>query len=120
MEKLQIVHGDLTEDKIFLVGSDRRAVITDFRKACKADSDDPLLACRPGGRIPGSVFRHAPESGLGLAPQVSSNMWQAGLILARMLFEYVPTQYEASKWMSQEKVLSRPPRAVRVCVCTCA
>jgi len=87
MEHLRIVHCGLSEANIHLVDGDKHAVVTGLHDACLQDSMDARLRCSGVMHAPaGAEFRQAPETPAGRAGGVPSNVWQAGLVFARMLF----------------------------------
>jgi len=95
LEDRGIAHGDLTENSIYIT-PDMRALVADFRGACLVASEDESLDCSSfGSALVGSAYRHAPEMVDGHPNDVANNMWQLGLIFARMCFGGpAPTQLE--------------------------
>lgn len=94
---LGIVHGDLTEDDVAVV-ENRHALIVDFRKSCVVGSSDPELGCAAlAHTILGSAYRHPPEAEGECPNAMSNDMWQLGLIFARMLLggDEAPTKAAA-------------------------
>mmetsp|Transcript_96543 Transcript_96543/g.278670 ORF Transcript_96543/g.278670 Transcript_96543/m.278670 type:complete len:505 (-) Transcript_96543:160-1674(-) len=86
-EKVGIVHGALTEDNIFVMKDGAHALITDFHTACVTSSARSDLGCSVEiDDLPCSAFRQAPEMEDEHPNGVSNNVWQMGLVFARMLF----------------------------------
>jgi len=84
LERVGIVHGDLTEQHIYIVDGGEHALLTDFRTSCIASGDDEELGCIvDGGGVMGSAFHQAPE--MDERPSVASNVWQLGLVFAQVL-----------------------------------
>lgn len=50
----------------------------------------------------GSAYLHAPEMYCGHPNQVANNVWQLGLIFAKMVFGVLPTEHAAAQAMSAE------------------
>jgi len=93
MERTGVVHGDLTEDHIYLVDGGSHAVITDFRHSCIGGAGSSLSCSVDGSHAAGSAYRQAPETADDHPDSVASNVWQLGLVFARMFFGgEVPTE----------------------------
>jgi len=81
-----VVLGDLSEHSIYIIDNDTHAMIVDFRSAGLVDSLDADTSCSGlAGGLHGSAFRHAPEMEDGLPSEVPNNIWQLGLVFARMV-----------------------------------
>jgi len=95
MEDAGIVHGSLMESRICVKADHTgwRAVISDFRDA--RFIDQPGL----GAQSLSPAFHHAPEMVGGYPTGLTNNVWQIGLIFARMLAGglSVPTMTELEK-----------------------
>lgn len=84
LEQLDVVHGGLGEEEIFVV--DGQPVFTNLRATCLDDSTDALLGCAASAsEFGGSAFRHAPEMTSDHPSGMSNNVWRLGLVFARML-----------------------------------
>mmetsp|Transcript_113710 Transcript_113710/g.328343 ORF Transcript_113710/g.328343 Transcript_113710/m.328343 type:complete len:283 (+) Transcript_113710:72-920(+) len=78
--------GGLTEYNIFVDESGTRAVLTDLSGCCAPNSASSLLVCTDLETCEcGSALRSAPEGYAMLVNMASKNIWQLGLVLARML-----------------------------------
>mmetsp|Transcript_61407 Transcript_61407/g.176795 ORF Transcript_61407/g.176795 Transcript_61407/m.176795 type:complete len:451 (+) Transcript_61407:39-1391(+) len=85
-EEAGITHGDLHEEKIFVTSVDHHALVLDFRTSCLCEAKGLDLPCLATGDVIGtSPYRHAPEMLEGHPTGPSNNMWQLGLVFARML-----------------------------------
>lgn len=104
LERVGIVHGDLTEEHIYVVDYGAHAMITDFRHACMGSGE---LGCGVGDddELVGSAFRQAPEMKGERASNVANDVWQLGLVFARMLFGgEVTTASQLKRSMSLDKL----------------
>jgi len=105
LELLGAVAGDLSEQSMYVLGDglDARVLLVDLRSVCFLDTDDDAVSCAGlAGRLHGSAYRHAPEV-VGEVPEtLSSNVWQLGLVFARLLLGGdAPTQAEAKNWPAE-------------------
>jgi len=105
MEERGIIHGDLVESKVYLLGPDSRAVVRDFstsRISGDGSVQDPCAFTISTDR--GAAYRLAPEMKFTTASSLSNNVWQLGLVFSRMVFgkRSVPSQEmaKAMKWLS--------------------
>mmetsp|Transcript_56343 Transcript_56343/g.163441 ORF Transcript_56343/g.163441 Transcript_56343/m.163441 type:complete len:437 (+) Transcript_56343:99-1409(+) len=97
LERFGITHGDLVEDNIYVVDQDRHALITDFDCSCmESHGDGQQLACDSCKSV--SAFHSAPEMEDGTPTGVENNVWQMGLIFARMMLGETPTRSQAASW----------------------
>jgi len=89
MERLNMVHGALTERSVALLEGDIHALLPDLRRACMIDSQmsevsQLTLQGAPHHKL---TYRFAPEMQDGVPTGPSNNIWQLGLIFAKMLFD---------------------------------
>mmetsp|Transcript_12294 Transcript_12294/g.35347 ORF Transcript_12294/g.35347 Transcript_12294/m.35347 type:complete len:524 (+) Transcript_12294:110-1681(+) len=107
MEDAGLVHGDITERNIKVEGMDGHALITNFHSSCFPDAEDPELHCdRVGGPARGSVYRLAPEVAGGGPVTPKNNVWQLGLVFAKMNFGVLPTE----KWVTKNLLAGQDAR----------
>eukprot|EP00429_Kryptoperidinium_foliaceum_P076154 CAMPEP_0176223864 /NCGR_PEP_ID=MMETSP0121_2-20121125/20963_1 /TAXON_ID=160619 /ORGANISM="Kryptoperidinium foliaceum, Strain CCMP 1326" /LENGTH=298 /DNA_ID=CAMNT_0017563109 /DNA_START=1 /DNA_END=895 /DNA_ORIENTATION=- len=93
MEHYGVAHGDLTESNIYVM-EDNRTLIDDFRSACIVGSTDEETSCAGlAGTLCGSAFRHAPEMKDGIPSRLENNIWQLGLVFARLLLGDIVPQW---------------------------
>jgi len=81
LERKRIIHGELTEENIFIVNGGDRAMLVGFHAACVDGERGGGCAGAPTV----SALRQAPEMEGGRPSGVSNNVWQLGLVFARML-----------------------------------
>mmetsp|Transcript_6997 Transcript_6997/g.19895 ORF Transcript_6997/g.19895 Transcript_6997/m.19895 type:complete len:494 (+) Transcript_6997:160-1641(+) len=96
LEEAGIIHADLSEDNILLIGG--RAYISDLGTSCLDHSGDSGFDCNslvdePGSFV-GSAYRQAPEMTLGMPTGYSNTVWSLGLIFARIALGRMPTEID--------------------------
>jgi len=92
MSQRGVVHGDLTEWNIHIVDERGAVVVDDLCSACLLNGDDQTSCANLHASFHGSAFHHAPEMQTGVPNDVANNVWQLGLIFARMLVGEVGPQ----------------------------
>jgi len=98
MENFGMAIGDLSEHSIHLVEDDSHAVLVDLSSAGLLHGVDDDLSARKINVSYGSAYRHAPEMLDGRPNAVSNNVWQLGLVFARMMAgNEVPTVPEVRR-----------------------
>lgn len=106
MEDAGVVHGNIDEENILVqiaaTDGGPETIFTDFRRANFVGLDsDPLLGHGGAAGLLGSPYRTAPEAELGRPAGPAGNVWQLGLVLARMLLPCgLPTEDAVSDLLS--------------------
>lgn len=104
LERLDVVHGDLTSSSIYLVGADSHAMTANLAIACQPSGGKELSCARRKDPEFGDGVYYlrgswAPEMADGFPTGVSNNVWHAGLLIEAMLLgvmlspEDVPEEY---------------------------
>jgi len=87
MERAGMVHVDLSEGNLGVMPHGHQTFIRDLSGACLTDARHYFDSCvSVSGDVMGSAFRMAPEVEDAMPDRAAHNVWQLGLVFARMLF----------------------------------